>query len=96
MFPARFDLFSLYKSFIFTASIIMDSLLDYLNVTTISTWYQSHFKQASSLSTLHYTPEEAGFPKKSRKECLASSKFIQISGAGVTGPGKVFMSRGKA
>ena len=32
-----FDLFSLYNSFLFTASIIMDSFLDHLNGTIILT-----------------------------------------------------------
>ena len=35
MFPVWFDFFSVYLHYPFTASIIFDSLLEYLNGTTI-------------------------------------------------------------
>ena len=49
LFPTWFDLFSVYLHSYFTASIIFDSLLEYLNGTTILAWYQSHLRKASCL-----------------------------------------------
>ena len=94
MFPMWFVFFSVYLHSPFTAMIIFDSLLEYINGTTILKWYQSNLKQDSCLFLSIEHQKQLGF-HRSPQDCLASSEFIQSGGAGVMNPEKVFMSRGK-
>ena len=71
-------LFSVYLHSSFTASIILDSLLDDLNFTTILTWYQSHFKQASCLSLCIEHQKHLGFHKIPAKSALLPVNLFKV------------------